>query len=81
MPSPDSERTPREPVAAKATRLSRARWLSDRCGKVLVPAERGCVYCGGETLATQVRRVRIGVVVVGFLSGATVALQIYGLLR
>jgi uncharacterized OB-fold protein len=77
----DPELTPREPVAAGATRLSRARWLADRCGRVLIPAERGCVYCGGETLASQVRQLRYAVIGVGLVSVATTALLIYGLLR
>lgn len=75
------EPTPREPVAAHAVRVTRARWLAQRCGKVLVPVERGCVYCGGETLATQVRRLRWTTVGVGLLALADVGLSIYGLLR
>jgi hypothetical protein len=69
------EDTPRDPIAARAVLKSRDyALLSKHKRRATTVSERGCVYCGGETLATAVRRLRwftigtlVGVVVDGIL--------------
>ena len=61
--------TPREPVAARTVLRVADEQMLARHNRASVAAERGCVYCGGDTLATQVRRLRwIGVCIVALVT-------------
>jgi hypothetical protein len=52
------DNTPREPVAARAVLRMADLVMLRRHARPSVASERGCVYCGGDSLAAQVSRIR-----------------------
>ena len=78
----DRDDTLREPMASQAILEARDSWLASkhRTPKSIA-ADRGCVYCGGDTLASQVRRLRWLCGGVLGLQFGIVALQIVDLMR